>query len=115
MCIGESGADTLHGAEQRFLRAVSATEFPAHAFAIHGNDDGQVWVVLEPSSARPDLPRFTICRIDPCVLVMVEDHGARRQFCSTSNVEDAVAFVRHATGQAVLAVMNAHPASPVLH
>ena len=114
MCIGESTNDTLSAAEQTVLRDVAAAEFPTHAFAVRANADGIAWVVLEPRTIRADLMRITICRIDPCVMVMIEDSAARRQICSTADVAGAVAFVRNASDQALLAVMNAHPASPVL-
>jgi hypothetical protein len=114
MCIGEGAGDTLHASEASFLQHAAASEFPAYACAVHSNGSGMSWVVLDPSFASPALLKFTICRIDPCVMVMVEDRDARREFCSTSSVEDAVAFMRHSMDQAMLAVVNTHPASPVL-
>ncbi|WP_158810304.1 hypothetical protein [Beijerinckia sp. L45] len=107
--------DTLDLTEQSYLRAIAVSEFPTHAFTLRTNEDGITWVVLEPGAGRADLMRVTICRLDPCVMVMIEDHEARRQFCSTVSVADAVEFVRNAADQAILTVMNAHPASTGLH
>lgn len=114
MCIGESANDTLNTTEQGYLRDVAASEFPTHDFALRANEDGINWVVLEPRFLRADLMRVTICRIAPCVMVMIEDRDARRQICSTADVAAAVAFLRNAVDQAVLAMMNAHPAHAVV-
>src|SRR3978361_1792081 len=103
MDIGESTNDTLDAGERAYLRDIAATTFPAHDFSVCANRDGINWVVLEPREVRADLMRVTICRIDPSVIVMLEDQDSRRQICSTASVADAVAFVRDATDQSVLA------------
>ena len=114
MCIGESSGDTLDIAERDFLRAAAATAFPDHSFSVLNNEDGIHWVVLEPAVLGPATLRVTICRIDPCVMVMMEDEASRRQICSASTVEDAFGFARLASDQALLAAMNAHPAPATL-
>ncbi len=110
MCIGESNGDTLAGSDCAVLREAAVESLPAHRFDQCANADGLVWVVLEPPAARPELLRFTICRIAPCVMVLVEDACGRRQIVSTSDVHDALAVARHAADQAMLAAANAHPA-----
>ena len=114
MCIGEAGLDTIGAGERESLRRAAGDAFPAHRFGVHANSEGISWIVLEPSESRADLLRFTICRIAPCLIVMVEDASGRRQICSTDGVGNAMAFARQATDQAVLAAMNAHPAHAVL-
>ena len=115
MCFGQGcGADTLHPGEQIFLREIAEKEFHAYDFAVRSNDEGQSWVVLAPRSIRLDLQRFTICRIDPCVMVMSEDHEARRQFCSATCVEDAVGYIRLVNDQLQKTLMDARPLSAVL-
>ena len=118
MCMGESAADTLRGDEQAFLADAVAELFPTHSFAIRKTDDGMVWAVLEPMESDPFGMRFTICRIDPSLLVMVEDRHAHRHFQTTSNVEDAMDFVRYAIDQvnqaANLTAMIVRPANLVL-
>ena len=113
MCMGDSGLDTLDTTDQGLIREAAAG-FPTHAFSVRSNEDGINWVVLEPSRRGPAMLRFTICRVDPCFMVMAEDAAACRQFCTASSVEDALGFVRLLSDQAMLAVMNAHPASLVL-
>lgn len=114
MCIGEAGLDTIGASERESLRAAAGDAFPSHRFGVHANEDGISWIVLEPSAMRADQLRFTICRIAPCLMVLVEDAAGRRQICSTSGVDDVIAFARQATDQAILASMNAHPAHDVL-
>ncbi len=114
MCIDEAGFDTIGAEEREGLRAAAGVAFPAHRFGVHANADGICWIVLEPSTIRDDLLRFTICRIAPCLMVLVEDTSGRRQICSTDGVDNAMAFARQATDQAVLAALNAHPAHEVL-
>ena len=109
MCFGD-GLDTMVRHECTSLRAWAAQEFSSHDFVVRANAEGLTWVVLEPPAPRTDLLRFTICRIAPCVMVMVENGDEAAQFCSTGDVEAAMAFVRNAADQAVLTAMNAHPA-----
>ena len=112
MCIDECDGDTLARGDCALLRAAAAEALPAHRFDQCANADGLVWVVLEPPAARPDLLRFTICRIAPCVIVLVEDACGRRQIVSTTHIHDAVAAARNAADQALLAAANAHPVHP---
>ncbi len=109
MCIGE-GLDTLKSQEQGFLRAAAAAQFPNHSFSIRHGEGGLAWAVLAPQLPQRTALCFTICRIDPCLMVMAEDREARRQFCSAANVEDAMAFVQMASEQAILSSTHAHPA-----
>lgn len=113
MCIGEAGFDTIDFAERERLRVAAEDAFPAHGFEVQANDEGMIWVVLEPLTRGADLLRFTICRIAPCLLVLAEDHLGRRQICSAQGVADAIAFARNATDQATLAA--AENARPALH
>ncbi len=114
MCIGEADLDTIGARERESLRMAAGDAFPSHRFGVYANADGISWIVLEPSTVRADLLRFTICRIAPCLMVMVEDATGRRQICSTDGVGNAMAFARQATDQAILAAVNAHPAHGVL-
>ena len=82
MCLGGE-LDTMAKRECAALGEWAAEEFACHSFEVRTNTDGVAWVVLEPPSTRIELLRFTICRIVPCILVMVEDADARRQFCSS--------------------------------
>ena len=113
MCLGD-GLDTMMTRECASLREWAAEEFATHGFEVRANADGVFWVVLEPPVTRTDLLRFTICRITPCIVVMVEDAKARRQFCSTGNVAKAMAFVRDVADKTVLAEANAHSAHRAL-
>ena len=112
MCIGEMGCDTIDYAEREHLRIAAEDAFPAHDFEVQANNEGMIWVVLEPAVLGADLLRFTICRIAPCLLVLAEDQFGRRQICSTQGVADAIAFARSATDQAVVAAAGT---TPVLH
>ena len=113
MCLsGELDSMAQH--ECAALREWAMEEFPSHGFDVRTNADGIAWVVLEPPPARTDLLRFTICRIAPCIMVMVEDADARRQFCSSGDLEGAMAFAYNAVDRTVLAAANAHPAHRVL-
>ena len=114
MCMGEASLDTIGAQERESLRAAAGHQFPAHRFGVHANDEGMSWIVLEPSAKRVDLLRFTICRIAPCLMVMVEDTAGRRQICSTDGVGHAMAFARQATDQAIFAATNTHSAHGVL-
>ena len=109
MSIGE-GLDTLRSQEQSFLRSAAAAQFPNHSFSIRHGEDGLAWAVIAPRLSQRCAICFTICRIDPCLMVMVEDREARRQFRSAANVEDAMAFVQMASEQAILSSTQAHPA-----
>lgn len=109
MCFGE-GLDTMVRHECTSLRAWAAEEFSSHDFLVRANAEGLTWVVLEPPTPRADLLRFTICRVAPCIMVMVENGADERQFCSANDVAGAMAFVRNAADEAMLAAMNAHPA-----
>lgn len=108
MCIGEDKSDTLQGSDQSFLRDASASRLPAYDFSLHSNTDDITWAVLEPQKQGIEMPRFTICRIDPCVMVMVENQTDQRRFCSTLSVEEAMAFACHTAEAAVAAFMNVH-------
>jgi hypothetical protein len=101
MCIGESTGDTLGTAELAMIRDVAAIEFGAHDVALHRNDDGIEWMVLSPRGHTDALLRFTICRIDPAVMVLVEDCEKRRQIRSVPDVAAALDVVRCASNQAL--------------
>ena len=113
MCFGDE-LNTMATHECAALKVWAEEDFASHDFEVRTNADGVTWVVLEPPLARNDLLRFTICRITPCIMVMVEDADARRQFCSSGDVEGAMAFVRNMADRTILAAANAHPAHQVL-
>ena len=107
MCIGDGGLDTLREAEVSFLKDAAGRHLPSYVCSLHSNDDAMTWVVLTSEQTGPTMPRFTICRIDPCLLVMTEDRAARR-FASASSIEDAMEIACHAALGAVLAINNFH-------
>lgn len=109
MCIGESSRDTLHPSEQLFFTEAATRDLPTYEASIHRNDE-IAWVVIEPRRAYGDMPRFTICRIAPCIMVMVEDRQAQRRFSSMPSVEEAMAFACRTAQEALLARHNGHPA-----
>lgn len=110
MCFGENGSDTLQDEEQAKLRQAAQSHLPTYEFTLHSNDDAITWAVLEPPPSGLRMPKFTVCRIDPCIMVMVEGHGIDRRFSSMANVEDAITFASHAAHSAVLALHNVHAA-----
>ena len=112
MCIGEA-LDTIRPGEREHLRMAASEHFPTHSFDVHDNGEGLIWIVLDPPLRRADLLRFTICRISPCVMVMVEDGEARRQFCSANDAIDAMAVARRAADHALLATTT-HEAHAML-
>ena len=111
MCVGESAADTLDGTEQAFLQAATLRHLPGYGAQAHVNEDFIAWTVLAPDV--PTMPRFTICRIDPSLIVMVEDATSWRRFSSAASLDDAVAFVRRTVSEAAGALRNVH-AAPAL-
>ena len=106
MCFGEGQSDSFRAAEVPLLSKAASTKLPDYDLRWHRNEDAMTWAVLTPPSSS--LPRFTICRIDPCIVVMVEDATDRRRFSSASDIEGAVAFIRQTAEQARLAVHNIH-------
>ena len=109
MCIGEGSSDTLDAAEQVFIRTLVAKRLPGYGSDVRNNDDSLTWIVLKPAHMR-GLPRFTICRIDPCIMVMVEDGGKQRRFASMANVEEAIDFACGTVHASALALRNVHAA-----
>ena len=101
MCFGESMGDTLGMSELALIRDVAASEFGAHEVSLHRNEDGVAWMVLNPRARTDALLRFTICRIDPAVMVLVEDCDKRRRICSVPDVAAALDLVRCVSGQAL--------------
>ena len=114
MCIGET-SDTLDATEQAFLMRIAETEFPAHRFTLRSNDDGIIWALLTPDGVADARPTVTICRIDPCILVMIEDRYARRQFRSLASVEEAVDYVHAMSDRALLSAAGQRDEEPMLH
>ena len=102
MCIGDSTNDTLGGTERALIAEAAEADLPDHRVAFEANEDGIIWAVLTPSA--PDLLRVTICRIDPCVVVLIEDADQRRQIRGLADMVEALAFVRRACGQALSAI-----------
>lgn len=109
MCIGEGALDTIGPHEQEQLRLAAGAAMPTHSFAIHANGEGTRWIVLEPQPSLGLGLRFTICRIAPSVVVMVEAPSGRRQFCSFDGIDGVMAFARSATADIVLAGAHTAP------
>ena len=61
-----------------------------------------------PKLRSPELLRFTICRIAPAVVVMIEDEAARRQFRGLATVDAAVDFVCEVVAEATQAMADPH-------
>lgn len=101
---GEQQDDSL-GAADQFVVARAAERFPAHDLALRRNTDGMIWAVLTPRGATPALLRFTFCRIGGSIVVEIVDQDGRRQFCSTSAMEQALDVARAASDQAMLATV----------
>lgn len=109
MCIGEGSLDTLAPQEQERLRVDASAILPLHRVDLRTNDEGTRWIVLEPRATDGLALRFTICRVAPSVVVMVEASTGQRQFHSFDGVEGVVAFARSATDQSVLAAAHRAP------
>ena len=108
MAFGEGTDDTLAAAEQTLITHRCRDALPSHALALHSNDDGVTWAVLTPPAITPELLRFTICRVAPSVMVMIEDPTARRQFRGLATVDDAVDFVCEVVAEAIQAMTGEH-------
>ena len=108
MAYGEDLGDTLGAAEQDLIAHRCQDALPSHACALHSNDSGVTWVVLTPPAITPELLRFTICRIAPAVVVMIEDEAARRQFRGLATVDAAVDFVCEVVAEATQAMADPH-------
>ena len=104
MAFGEVLGDTLGAADQALIVSRCGQALPSHALGLHSNDDGITWAVLTPPAITPELLRFTICRIAPAVMVMIEDQDARRQFRGLADVEAAVDFVCDVVAEATKAM-----------
>lgn len=89
--MNESAGDTLREDETALIADIAGRACPAHDFALRSTDDGIAWAVLAPRD--PDQLRFTICRIDPCLIVLIEDAYERRQVRALGTMEDVVEFV----------------------
>jgi hypothetical protein len=100
MAFGEVLDDTLETAEQDLIAGRCRDALPSHDFALHSNTDGITWAVLTPPAITPELLRFTICRVTPAVMVMIEDEAARRQIRGLASVEAAVDFVCEVVAEA---------------
>ena len=85
--------DTLDRSEQLLIASVAECDLPDHQCAVQSNEEGMAWAVLKPKSPFGGLC-FTICRISPCIVVLIEDDHARRQIRSLASLEEALAFVR---------------------
>lgn len=110
MCLGEATLDTIGPREQEQLRMAATAGLPTHRFDVRANAEGTSWIVLEPPTARDHALRFTICRITPCVILMVEAASGRRHFQSFADIDGVVAFARSATDMTALAGAHNGPA-----
>ena len=115
MALGELLDDTLGAAEQDLIASRCHHALPAHALALHSNDEGVTWVVLTPPTITPELLRFTICRIAPSVMVMIEDAAARRQFRGLATVEAAIDYVCEMAAEAMHTLPGVHEGSSTVH
>ena len=115
MAFGEILDDTLGTAEQDLIAQRCQLALPSHALALHSNDYGVTWAVLTPPAITPELLRFTICRVSPAVMVMIEDAAARRQFRGLATVDAAVDFVCEIVAEATSAMAAPQDAGRTLH
>jgi len=115
MPFAELLGDTLQAEDQDLIASRCNSDLPAHALSLHHNDEGVTWAVLAPPPITPELLRFTICRVAPSVMVMVEDEEARRQFRGLASIEEAVDFVCAAAAEAMQALASVHAGSRSLH
>ena len=93
MCMGENAGDTFKPAEMSFLRDATAQRLPGYRSL--ARDSGHIaWMVLEPETFGA-LPRFTICGMDPCMVVQIEEAEARR-FISVASLDDALVIAQRA-------------------
>ena len=115
MAFGEGLDDTLGAAEQDLIAHRCQDALPSHVFALHSNDSGITWAVLTPPAITPELLRFTICRIAPTVMVMIEDATARRQFRGLATVDAAVDFVCEVVAEATRAMAGEPDGGRTLH
>lgn len=109
MCIADQPLDTIAAPDCSALHGFTRESLPGHSFSVRKNAEGIAWVVLEPPASSALYRRFTICRIAPCVMVMIEDEDGRRQICSAFDVEGAIACIRNALDTAVMAVAGVQP------
>jgi hypothetical protein len=109
MCFGENGSDTLRDGEQVLLRTATSQRLPRYDCTLRTNDDAITWAVLSPA-AGDALPRFTICRIAPAIMVLVEGEGQARRFASAPTVEDALAFAEQVVQAALFTGKTIHSA-----
>ena len=115
MAFAELLNDTLRVEDQDVIARRCHRELPAHALSLHRNDDGVTWAVLAPPPITPELLRFTICRVAPSVMVMIEDEEARRQFRGLASIEEAVDFVCVAAAEAMQSLAGVHAGNRSLH
>ena len=115
MAFGEVLDDTLGLADQDLIAHRCRDALPSHQFALHSNTDGITWAVLTPPTITPELLRFTICRISPAVMVMIEDEAARRQIRGLASVDAAVDFVCEVVAEARQAMARGEDGARTLH
>ena len=115
MALGELLDDTLGASEQDLIASRCHHALPAHALALHSNDEGVTWAVLTPPAITPELLRFTICRLSPSVMVMIEDAAARRQFRGLATVEAAVDFICEMAAEAMQSLAGVQMGSRAVH
>ena len=115
MGLGDGLGDTLGPADQDLLASRCQKDLPTHALRLHRNDEGVIWAVLTPPAITPELLRFTICRISPSVMVMIEDEAARRRIRGLASMQEAVDFVCLAAAEAVPSLAGASAGSRSMH
>lgn len=92
----EDHCDTFRPQDLTYLREATHRRMPGYRPAAREN--GRIaWMVLEPDAPGP-LPRFTICRIDPCIMVQIEEADERR-FVSVASLDDAIVIAERAVAE----------------
>ncbi len=89
MCLGEQ-FDSLCPEDRASLTEAVRLSMPAYRLSWHANAEAMVWAVLDRQGGAPTQPRFTICRLDCCLVMMIEAGTAARQFCSAASMADVV-------------------------
>ena len=90
MCFGEC-LDSLGSEDRASLTEAVRQTLPSYRLSWHANSDAMVWAVLDRQDADLSQPRFTICRLDRCLVMMIELGAGARQFCSAATMGDALA------------------------
>ena len=83
--------DSLDADDRTSLAEAVRLALPSYGLSWHVNADAMVWAVLEQRDGSSSPLRFTICRLDHALMLMIEAGTAARQFYGAASVTDAVA------------------------